>query len=286
MEPEVERVPAKDVAHVLATDNHELETYLFGDALEARRAHLAGRPNRESVAGDDERLAAVHARAKIRHQIPERARLPALVEGVQALRNAVGRGRDLIRVDRVELLRVRRRLGVPENERPPAHDLRGHRGVTAPVRIGQTVSRDTGLQAGRTNHMHGDSLARPPPVVPGTGAHGQRRKPAECGIGLRPLAQHELAATIARDHARGPAGRAETRALRWPPCLLALASIVHHLSMFTSEMVTRGVRVAVRAEYAPDRSRPGPPMVLPLYDHDLEREPRERPAHFPPLDHH
>jgi ApaG protein len=58
--------------------------------------------------------------------------------------------------------------------------------------------------------------------------------------------------------------------------LLALASIVHHLSMFTSEVVTRGVRVAVRAEYAPDRSRPADHQWFFLYTITISNESPER----------
>jgi ApaG protein len=38
--------------------------------------------------------------------------------------------------------------------------------------------------------------------------------------------------------------------------LLQSASIVHHGFMFTSEATTRGVRVFVQAQYAPERSQP------------------------------
>jgi ApaG protein len=38
--------------------------------------------------------------------------------------------------------------------------------------------------------------------------------------------------------------------------LLHLAPIVHHADMFTSEALTRGIRVQVASEYAPDRSQP------------------------------
>ena len=38
--------------------------------------------------------------------------------------------------------------------------------------------------------------------------------------------------------------------------LPAAETIVHHDGMFTSEATTRGVRVAVVSEYAPDQSRP------------------------------
>ena len=76
-------------------------------ALEAGRAHLARRSDREAIAGDDERLAAVHAGAEVRHQVAERARLPALVERLEALGHAVGGRRDLIGVDGVEFLAYR-----------------------------------------------------------------------------------------------------------------------------------------------------------------------------------
>jgi ApaG protein len=38
--------------------------------------------------------------------------------------------------------------------------------------------------------------------------------------------------------------------------LLLVSSIVHHADMFTSEAVTRGVRVTVRSKYDPQRSHP------------------------------
>jgi hypothetical protein len=41
-----------------------------------------------------------------------------------------------------------------------------------------------------------------------------------------------------------------------PVGLRRLRAIVHHGDMFTSEATTRGVRVSVVSEYAPDRSRP------------------------------
>ena len=104
VQAEVEAVPPEDIAHVLAADDDHLQPSFLGDALQARRTHLTGRSDRETVAGDDEVLAAVHPRAKIRHQIAERPGLPALVERLEALGHAVGRGRDLIRIDGVEFL--------------------------------------------------------------------------------------------------------------------------------------------------------------------------------------
>jgi ApaG protein len=63
-----------------------------------------------------------------------------------------------------------------------------------------------------------------------------------------------LTAAIVLQDGRLAARRAETRQ---KPHLLRFASIVHDAaSMFTSEAVTRNVRVAVRSEYAADRSRP------------------------------
>jgi hypothetical protein len=102
VQAEVERVAAEDVAHVVAADDHHLEADFLGDALQPGRAHLARRPDREPVAGDHERLAG-GARAEVGHQVAERARLPALVERLEALGHAVGRRRDLVGVDRVEL---------------------------------------------------------------------------------------------------------------------------------------------------------------------------------------
>ena len=54
----------------------------------------------------DESLAAVDPLAEVGHQIAERSRLPALVERLEALRDAVGRRGDLVGVDGVELARV------------------------------------------------------------------------------------------------------------------------------------------------------------------------------------
>ena len=122
--PRLKAVAAEDVAHVLAADDHQLEADFFRNALQARGTHLARRSDREPIARDEKRLAAVHARAKIRHQVAERADLPAQIERLEALGHAIGGGRDLVRVDRVELLRLRRRLRIPEDQRAPADEAR------------------------------------------------------------------------------------------------------------------------------------------------------------------
>ncbi len=114
VEPEVERVAAEDVSHVRAADDDHLETGFLGDRLEAGRRHLARAADGKPVTGDDEGLARMHARAEVRHQVAERPRLPSLVERLEALGDAVGRRRDLIRVDRVELLAGL--LRIPEDE--------------------------------------------------------------------------------------------------------------------------------------------------------------------------
>src|SRR2546430_17124072 len=110
MKAEVERVAPEDVAHPRAADDDELAARLLTDAFEPGRAHLARRADREAIARDDEGLAAAHALAEVRHEKAERARLPAVIEGVEALRHAVVRRRDLVGVDRVELFS--RDLGV------------------------------------------------------------------------------------------------------------------------------------------------------------------------------
>src|SRR5262249_58358327 len=101
----------------------EVEPLLLRHALEPRRAHLARGADREALAGDHEGLAPVHPAAEVRHEVAEGSRLPALVEGVEALGDAVIPRRDLVGVDRVALLAGAR--GVPANQRAAAN--RGRR---------------------------------------------------------------------------------------------------------------------------------------------------------------
>jgi ApaG protein len=61
----------------------------------------------------------------------------------------------------------------------------------------------------------------------------------------------------------------QTRASRELPTVVA---IVHHDAMFTSEATTRGVRVAVVSEYAPDRSRPQDQQWFFLYTITITNE--------------
>ena len=125
VEPQVERVAPKDVSHVVAAHDDQLEPNLFGHAFQAGGTHLARRPDRESVAGDQEGLAIVHPGSKVRHQVTERARLPSLIECLETLGDAISGRSNLVRVDRGEL---RTRFGIfppiPEHQRPPAHPPR------------------------------------------------------------------------------------------------------------------------------------------------------------------
>ena len=54
-----------------------------------------------------------------------------------------------------------------------------------------------------------------------------------------------------------------------------LDAIVHHVVMFTSEALTRGVRVSVVAEYAPDRSQPARQQWFFLYTITIKNEGRD-----------
>jgi hypothetical protein len=124
VQAEIERVAAEDIAHVVAADDHHLEADFFGDRLQAGGTHLARRADGKPVAGNHECLAAVHARPEIGHQVPEGTRLPPLVEGLEAFRDAIARRRDLVGVDGVELLLFAEDLEVPEDERAATDDGR------------------------------------------------------------------------------------------------------------------------------------------------------------------
>src|SRR5205085_917977 len=67
-------------------------------------------------AGEQKGFATVDALAEVRHQVPERSRLPPLVQRLEAFRHTVRGRRDLVRIDGVELLLSARDLEVPENQ--------------------------------------------------------------------------------------------------------------------------------------------------------------------------
>ena len=85
VQAEIEGVAAEDVAHVVAGDDDHLEAGFFRNGLEPGRRHLARGSDGKPIAGDDERLARVHARAEVGHQIAKRSRLPAFVQRVDRL---------------------------------------------------------------------------------------------------------------------------------------------------------------------------------------------------------
>ena len=112
---------ARNAVRQLPARGDGTEQY-FSDRFQTGRTHLARRADRESIAGDQKRLAAMDAGTEIGHQIAERAGLPAFVERLEALGHAIGGGRDLIGVDRVELLFPAEDFEIPEDERAAAND--------------------------------------------------------------------------------------------------------------------------------------------------------------------
>ena len=157
VEAEIEGVAPEDVAHVVSAHDHHLEADLLGHALEAGGAHLARRSDREAVAGDQEVLAAVHARAEVGHQVAERAGLPALVERLEALGHAVGGGRDLVGVDGIELLP--RDFRVPEDQRLAADETSVESGFVSGVGGGKAIERHAGLEARGVDGIHEDDAS-------------------------------------------------------------------------------------------------------------------------------
>ena len=157
MQSEVERIAAEDVPHVRAADDHHLETGFFRHTFQSGRAHLARGADREPVAGDDEGLPAVHAGAEAGHQVAEGPGFPALVQGIEALRHAVGGGSDLIGVNRVELpgqARAGKAHGIPEDERRPGDQAAaaGRRSFARGLR--QRAGVDARLQPGGLYRVH------------------------------------------------------------------------------------------------------------------------------------
>src|SRR5438874_2318651 len=101
----------------------------------------------------------MHARAELGHQVAERARLPALVERLEALRHAVFRRRDLVGVDGIELLAGAPARPVPKDQRlTPDRVLRGSGLVRrrAPVDVREA---DAGQEPGGLDAMlHGHDV--------------------------------------------------------------------------------------------------------------------------------
>jgi ApaG protein len=96
-------------------------------------------------------------------------------------------------------------------------------------------------------------------------------------ISPRSFAEDEHAAAIASDLATMAAGRTQALAAGGglSGALLAIRSIVHDGGMYTSEATTRGVRVSVVSEYAPDRSQPAQHQWFFLYTITIANESHE-----------
>jgi ApaG protein len=93
---------------------------------------------------------------------------------------------------------------------------------------------------------------------------------AEPGIRERQLAQVELGPPRSLDDTDvcAQAAQAGARGSRLP----GTSRIVHHGSMFISEALTRGVRVVVQSEYAPERSEPAKSQWFFLYTVSISNE--------------
>ena len=125
----------------------------FGDALQSGRAHLARGPNREPVTRNQEGLAAMDP-ARSPASVPERPRFPALIERLQTLGDTIGRRRDLIGVDGVELPRVGGAFGSQKINARPRTSARGRSSAVTVVDGCGLIQRDTRLQPGRFNAVH------------------------------------------------------------------------------------------------------------------------------------
>jgi len=95
---------------------------------------------------------------------------------------------------------------------------------------------------------------------------GVLRKP---GVDIGLETPHELAAPVIDDGMAMPAVMAEPG---WGWQLAICGSIVHHGGMFTSEAVTRDIRVSVVSEYAPGRSSPQDRLWFFLYTISISNE--------------
>src|SRR2546427_944047 len=202
---EVECVTAEDVAHGRPADDDDLVAGLLADALQPRGAHLAGAADREAGARDDEILSPRDALTEVGHEIPERARLPALVKAFEALGDAVGGWGDLVGVDRVEL--AARDLRIPEDERLAADNaVRGawsfRRGAGREC-IDRRVRSDTRRLDGLHATLHARTGRR---FGSGDGKGGRGGRAAARGVATRARVARPQPFGLRRPHARERAG--------------------------------------------------------------------------------
>src|SRR5262245_30231430 len=112
------------------------------------------------------------------------------------------------------------------------------------------------------------AVSRDLTAISRTRKHRQTRVARKSIVGLREAAERELAAAMARDDDGVRTCRAQAARDRLP----RLGGIVHDELMFTSETVTRGVRVSVLSEYSADRSRPTDQQWFFLYTITITNE--------------
>jgi ApaG protein len=101
-------------------------------------------------------------------------------------------------------------------------------------------------------------------LEPDAGGDREQRVARKPRIGQRAPAHVEARTAVVPDdlHLRAAAAQSGATGVFG---LLRAGRIVNHKNMFTSEAVTRGVRVRVESEYAPDRSEPAKNQWFFLY---------------------
>lgn len=104
----------------------------------------------------------------------------------------------------------------------------------------------------------------------GAAQHRDRRVARKARIAEGQTAQVEPGSTGARDDldVRAAFAQPGTVTARLP----GAARIVHHERMFNSEATTRGVRVSVQSEYAPEQSQPSKSQWFFLYTVTISNE--------------
>src|SRR2546425_3580041 len=104
--------------------------------------------------------------------MPERPSLPAPVQGVEALRHAVVGRRDLVGVDRVELLSED--LGVPEDQRLATDQTRTGRSG------GRLVTRRDAVEGDAGEELRGANGRHTTIVLATRASHGRSEMPGSC----------------------------------------------------------------------------------------------------------
>src|SRR5512133_3971623 len=110
----------------------------------------------------------MHARTKIRHEMPKRSGLPLFVEGLEALGDTVGRRRDLIGIDGIPLPGEPgswQTHWIPENQGPAGYWRRRRRFATARCLVGQRFGVEALLETGGFNPVHTIHASRACPAA-------------------------------------------------------------------------------------------------------------------------